>query len=164
MFLLHPNRAHTSHFFIPLPYRPAAHQSLSPRPHPYLSFLSPLFSIPLLLCCPHPLLLCRPPLRAGDGGGATTPAAALPREIRVSKRATTASATPGSDDDDDDGMLAKAPAPPLLRNGGRCHRGERWRERERRVADVPSSLPTAPPCRQYVGGPIHGHGGRGSSG
>jgi hypothetical protein len=44
----------------------------------------------MLLCCPHPLLLCRPPshtrgvqLGSGHGGGATTSVAAVPREIRV---------------------------------------------------------------------------------
>jgi hypothetical protein len=44
----------------------------------------------MLLRCPHPMLLCRPPshargvqLGSGHGGGATTSVAAVPREIRV---------------------------------------------------------------------------------
>jgi hypothetical protein len=63
---------------------------------------------------------------------------------------------------DGSAMPTEASAPPLLHGGGRHRRGERWRERERRAAEVRSSIPAAPPCRQRVGGPIRGHGGRGS--
>jgi hypothetical protein len=72
-----------------------------------------------------------------------------------------ASTAPGPDDD---GMPAEAPAPPLLRGGGQRRRGVRLRERERQAAEVRSSLPAAPPCRQRVGGLIRGHRGRGSDG